>query len=275
MKNELVSIIISAYNENIEWFEKSINSLQTQTHTNIEIILFIDNPKNSELINFAIDISEKDSRIKLFINEKNQGLVFCLNKGISLCSGNIIARMDADDISDCRRLEKQLHFLKTNPDYVLVGTQLNLIDEKDRLLNKKILLPCSYKHIKKIFNYTNVICHPSIMFRKDFINQIGGYRDIIYAEDYDLVARIILNGGKVANLKEHLINYRIRYNGITQSNKIIQIHSQLFVKKYYRKKRELELLDKYYNSNNLRLSEKVLIIKDKIIYKVYLNLLKI
>ena len=112
----MISVIMSAYNEKAEWFEKSLLSVLNQTFKEIEIILIIDNPNNIDLINIAKKYSEKDKRIKLIINNENRGLVYCLNKGVEVSSYDIVARMDSDDISKKDRLKTQLEYLNKYKD---------------------------------------------------------------------------------------------------------------------------------------------------------------
>lgn len=265
MEKDLISIIMSAYNEKEIWFKKSLYSILNQTYKNIEVILIIDNPNNHEIINLAKKIN--DNRLKLVINKENRGLVYCLNKGLEISKGSFIARMDSDDISMPLRLEKQINYMKKNSDVVLLGTQPILIDEDGNLIDRKEVLPTRFKDIKKALKYTNVFYHPSIMFKKDFIVNIGGYREIKYAEDYDLITRVVLNKGKIENLNEQLLKYRIRQSGITQSNSNIQKNSEKFIKKNFRSG-ELDNYTEFYDNSKFSFKDKFLRKIDRFIYKV-------
>lgn len=265
MEKDLITIIMSAYNEKEEWFEKSLYSILNQTYKNIEVILIIDNPNNEGIINLAKKIN--DNRLKLIINKENRGLVYCLNKGLEISNGSFIARMDADDISMPSRLEKQINYMHKNSEVILLGTQPILIDEYDNLINRKEILPTKFKDIKRALKYTNVFYHPSIMFRKDFIMNIGGYRDIKYAEDYDLITRIVINKGKVENLNEKLLKYRIRESGITQSNSDIQKNSEKFIKRNFRNGK-LNNCAEFCDNSKFAIKDKLLRKVDRFIYKV-------
>ena len=103
-----VSVIMSAFNEEIEYIQLAIDSILNQTFKDFEFIIILDNPSNETLKNYLISRKQEDCRIKFYANEKNIGLANCLNKGISLAKGDLICRMDADDISLPNRLEIQV-----------------------------------------------------------------------------------------------------------------------------------------------------------------------
>ena len=106
MTNKLISVIFATYNENYFFLEKSINSILNQTYKNFELIIVLEpDDINSE---YLFKLSKSDERIKIFHNENNLGLTKSLNKALSVCSGNFIARMDSDDISSYNRFEDQL-----------------------------------------------------------------------------------------------------------------------------------------------------------------------
>lgn len=266
MKKPLVSIIMSVYNEKEKWLRESIESILNQTYRNIEFIIIIDNPNQQKLIQVIDEYSMIDERIKYYVNEQNFGLVYSLNKAINLCKGEFIARMDADDIAFLNRIELQIKYLLENKDVSLIGSQMLLIDEMGNLINKKIKFPCELKKISMLLRYTNVFCHPSLMFKLDFIKKMNGYRDIKYAEDYDLICRSIISGYKIMNLPDPLIKYRIRMNSITRQHNDIQMQSDLYIKNYYRK---LVLTSDliYENRKKITLYEKIITKKNMLIFK--------
>ena len=109
---DLITILLSAYNEPIYMIKKSVESILSQTYTNIEVILINDNPQYMELDQLFKKYRSRDARVRYVYHEENKGLVYSLNEGIKMATGNYVARMDADDISYCDRLEKQIKFLK-------------------------------------------------------------------------------------------------------------------------------------------------------------------
>ena len=129
---DLVSVILSVYNEKIEWIKLSVESILNQTYTNLELIIILDNPKNKIITNYLNEISSKDIRIKLLVNHKNIGLAESLNRGLAISKGDFIARMDADDIAYLNRLSLQVVFLKKNQNIDLLSSSVDYIDENGK-----------------------------------------------------------------------------------------------------------------------------------------------
>lgn len=230
--SELISVVMSCYNEKIEWIKKSIESVLNQSYSNIEFIIVCDNPKYDELKKVLVEYKENDNRIKLILNEENKGLTACLNLALEQCNGKYIARMDADDISHIDRFLKQLEYLRNkNVDLVMSGAYF--IDENETVINDTTKEEINYENFKKHLMYKNTSIHPTWMFRKEMLNTLEKYNDILYAEDYDFLCRIILNGYKVEYIPECLIDYRVRSEGITKSKRYYQeITSQAISKSY-------------------------------------------
>src|SRR5690606_13966390 len=127
------SVIMSTYNERLDWIVSSVESILNQTYKNIEFIIIVDHPDRIELREILIGYEKQDSRIKLVFNEVNQGLVRSLNLALTYCTGRYIARMDADDISLLHRLEHQKTYLELYKlDFVFSGVQV--IDEENSML---------------------------------------------------------------------------------------------------------------------------------------------
>jgi glycosyltransferase involved in cell wall biosynthesis len=105
-----ISILMPVYNGE-KYLREAIDSILNQTFTDFEFLIVDDGSTDNsvEIIN-----SYQNSRINLVKNDKNEGLVYTLNRGLSLAKGEYIARMDCDDISLPERLKKQIDFLDSN-----------------------------------------------------------------------------------------------------------------------------------------------------------------
>ena len=103
-----IGVIMSAYNENIDWVRESVDSILKQTYSNLKLYITLDNPDNCELRELLEYYESTDDRVRLIKNEHNLGLVTCLNKMINIVDEDIIARMDADDILTCIVSKKKL-----------------------------------------------------------------------------------------------------------------------------------------------------------------------
>ena len=112
-----VSVLMPVFNTKEEYLRESIHSILNQTFNDFEFIII-----NDGSVNNAEDVilSYCDNRIKYF-EQDNHGLVYTLNRGISLCNGEYIARMDSDDISLPERFARQVEILERNPEIGIVG----------------------------------------------------------------------------------------------------------------------------------------------------------
>lgn len=198
-----------------KYLSKAVDSILDQTFSDFEFIIICDDPtpETKEILN---KYQQSDSRIHVYYQER-QGLVNSLNMGISLAKGEYIARMDADDISLPRRFEKQIEFLRNNPEIQLVGSDLEFIDNKgNKIIEMKTpTIPTKPGLIKWNLFFQCCIYHPTIMTRKSVIERAGGYSpDYIHAEDYELWLRLS-ESVKLANLPDILLKLRKHENNIS------------------------------------------------------------
>lgn len=218
-----ISIITSVYNAQ-DYIEYSIISILNQTFKDFEYIIINDGSSDSTkliLDRYAL----LDKRIKV-IHQENLGLTKSLNKAISLSKSKYIARLDADDIAEPKRLEIQYNYLQSNPQVDLVASNYYLIDsDGNRLLYRK--LPNS-NLVRQILSKHNLIAHSTVMFRKTSFDIAGGYNESYrYSQDWDLWQRI----KSIEIIYEPLINWRIHSSNINFSkNNSIVIYDNYFLK---------------------------------------------
>ncbi|MBN2395328.1 MAG: glycosyltransferase [Candidatus Atribacteria bacterium] len=196
---------MSIYNEPIEWIKDSIESILEQSFTDFEFIIVNDNPErkdNEFILNFY---KKRDERILLVKNEQNVGLTKSLNKAKEMALGKYVARMDADDISHPERFYLQYNFLESNPNIILCGSLIYLINEKGKKIRKK-RFPLFNEEITHKLVLKNVIAHPTMFFRNEkYLRYNDQYR---YAQDYDF-STTCLRYGYLANVNKYLLYYRI------------------------------------------------------------------
>lgn len=202
----LVSVIIPCYNAE-KYVDSAVRSIINQTYKNLEIIVTDDCSTDGT---FAIlkKFATEDSRIKLYKNEINLKIVKTLNKMVQLAKGKYIARMDADDISLPNRIEKQVEFLEENPDIAFCGTNAFIINENSKRTGKTSL-PITAESNKFFLQFYSTFFHPTVMIRSEIYTQNLYDEDFLYAEDYELWARMIFQENlKSVNLSERLFKYR-------------------------------------------------------------------
>lgn len=209
----LISVIMGVFNiEKLDVFEKSMLSILEQEYKNIEFIICNDGStdKTNEILRQWL---RKDNRIRIIELKQNSGLAFALNKCIEESKGQYIARHDADDISNKRRLKKQIEFLKTNEDIDFVGCNVLLYNENE-IWGKRYLKEFPQK---EDFLFTMPFVHGTLMFKKASLIKCEGYRvskSTMRAEDYDMLMRMYSMKMKGYNIQEELYLYREDINSI-------------------------------------------------------------
>ena len=205
--NPKISVLLPVYNCEL-YIKDAIDSILNQTFTDFELLVIDDasTDKTVEIIK-----SYTDNRIILTQKPKNLGYTDSLNYGLSIAKGEYIARMDGDDLSLPTRFEKQVTYLDKHTDVVLCGANYSIIGTE--IINK---LPENNDEIQIQFIRNNCIAHPVVMLRKSILKE----NEIVYdvtkepAEDFDLWVRL-LNYGKLHNLQEVLLNYRVHQKQVS------------------------------------------------------------
>lgn len=243
--NELISVIMSTYHEPLAWIGQAVDSILSQTYKKIEFIIVVDDPDNTELIEYITKRKKQDSRIIMHINKKNIGLAVSLNIAIGLAKGEYIARMDADDISEPNRLACQMEYLIAH-DLDLVGCNIRTMDESGKMISGgETRLPLSDEVIKKYLKIGNIIMHPTWLTKKNVYINLGMYHNFPAAQDYEFLTRSALAGYRLGNIKEPKLIYRINTNGISGTKKILQKSIHFFVRKNYAAGKQSRLEDFY------------------------------
>ena len=236
MKNPLTSIILPTYN-NSSYLPNSIESILAQSYENWELFI-INDGSIDDTENVIKNYTEKDPRIIYLKNEKNLGIQKSLNEGFKRATGEYIAHIDDDDEwIDKDKLKKQIEFLENNPEYVLVGTGVIVVDENKKEL-LRYLLPETDQQIRKVLLYKNCFTHSSVLFKKEVIDKFGGYdeaEESKHIEDYDLWMKIGLSG-KMHNLPEHMTVFTMRSGSISSNHKIEQFKKNIKLCKKYKNK---------------------------------------
>ncbi|MGL5764479.1 MAG: glycosyltransferase family 2 protein [Sarcina sp.] len=271
-----VSVVMSVYNGE-KFLKEAIDSILKQTFKDFEFLIINDGStdKSLEILN-----SYSDKRIRMLDNDGNKGLIYSLNRGLKEAKGEYIARMDADDIAMSDRFAKQVEFLDNNKDVNLVGSSIECIFEGLPFVKKLVKATTDYEFIKVKAIFESTFYHPTVMFRKSIIDEYNLVYDERYkhAEDYGLWNNMMLKG-KVSNIEEPLLNYRIVKTSVTRkANKDIDERRKVFTTIY---KDYFDMLKLEYTQEELNIHFEVCMIQnmDEFNYSVekkekYLNGLK-
>ena len=203
----LVSIYMPVYNAQ-DYVEEAIKSIIDQTYQNWEMVIFNDGSTDTSL-SIIEWMAAKDKRIRVINSHRNLGLAG-MNKAVAQCRGQFVAKMDADDLSINTRIEKQVEFLKNNPQVVAVGGQCKVIDQNGKMIGVK-RFPTDPKETKKMM-WTNMpIQHPSVMFNRSLLPKDFGW----YENNGELVIDDVhfffglFQYGDIANLDRFVLKYRM------------------------------------------------------------------
>lgn len=202
----VISVIMGVYNPKDSLrFENAVKSILNQSFKDLELIIY-DDGSSKPARDLIKRIAALDRRITLISGKTNRGLAYALNECLKVSSGEYIARMDDDDVSLCNRFEKQLDFLKQNPDCSWVGSSALLADSGGVWGVREVkAMP-----IKKDYLFNSPYIHPSVVFKKSALESLGGYSVSARhsgAEDYELFMRMQSKGYKGLNITSPLIIY--------------------------------------------------------------------
>jgi glycosyltransferase involved in cell wall biosynthesis len=219
----MIDVIAPAYNVE-KYIHAAIQSVLAQTHKDFNFYIMDDGSTDNTALIIKM-YARIDNRINVvYTSEKgNQGVTKCLNFLLRMCENEYVFRFDMDDICYRDRFEKQVKYLDNNKDCVALGSRMLVIDQNGNGLNYWCDLQFHYDIVnalldpKKAGEY--ILGHSVVAFRREALRQVNGYNEEYkYAQDLDLYLRLIENGGKVANLPESLIQYRLHPEGVWTKN---------------------------------------------------------
>lgn len=204
--NPLVSIVMPTFNR-ANMIGLAIESAVKQSYQNWELLI-IDNESTDNTNEVVKKFSVKDNRIKYHYVKKNTqgGIARYLNYGISISKGKYIARLDDDDEwYDPDKLTKQVSFMEENDEYVIVGGGAIMVDGNRKEIFKFFKRETD-KEIRNHALYANPFWHNTVLFRKDAVLKLGGYKETTFVEDWDLWLRLG-RIGRLYNFKEYFALY--------------------------------------------------------------------
>lgn len=219
----LVTTIMPVYNGEC-YISQALISVLLQTYTNQEILVI--NDASTDSTRYILDdFCMRDNRIKVIDNPQRLRVVKSLNICLKHAKGDLIARIDADDIWMPEKLELQVKMFKEDMDLYLLGTAKYIIDESGSLVNQNNYFPYfSDTDIKRNIHRANLFTHSSVMFRRSMVEKFGFYdEDFLNSEDYEYWLRVA-NKVKVGILNKPLVKYRLHSQSVTS----VRIQQQMY-----------------------------------------------
>ena len=186
---------------------QALQSCLDQTFLDFELVVVANGSAAAEIAAAVREWAGDDPRVRVFTTEVRH-LVFSLTLGLHHARAPLVARMDADDVSTPDRLERQVTFMNEHPACVVLGSAYAVIDDEGRR-QKTVHPPTSNGQIRRALLWGNPLCHPSVVFRRKVVLNVGGYLGGLHAEDYDLWVRLsVAPENRFANLDEVCLGYR-------------------------------------------------------------------
>jgi glycosyltransferase involved in cell wall biosynthesis len=249
-----VSVVIPAYNA-MTYLPETVESVLRQTFTDFEVLI-IDDGSPDQVVQWASQLS--DSRVKL-ISQKNQGLPGARNTGIAHAQGEYIAFLDADDLWEPTKLEKQVRCLDENPAVGLVHTWMVLVDEQGKSTGK--VMPSNAEgHVWKQLAERNAIACPSVVVRRCCFERVGVFdRNLRSLEDWDMWIRIAAQY-PFAVIKEPLAYYRQLSGSMSKNCQVMEESFRTVIERIFQSAPSdlLYLKNRTYGHANLCLAWKAL-----------------
>lgn len=213
MKSKMpkVSVIMPVFNGEA-YIEGAINSVLEQSLDDFELIIVNDGSSDHtlDLVNaFA------DKRIKLINRSENSGLAVTRNEGVAAASGQYVAMLDSDDTATPDRLEIQSGFLDHNRDIGVVGSWVNVLDEKGHFTGEVWQLETCAEKMPAALLFHNCLAQSAVMIRRELLDSAPYRLDFPPAEDYDLWVRLAKTT-RLVNIPRALVNYRCHPAGVSR-----------------------------------------------------------
>jgi glycosyltransferase involved in cell wall biosynthesis len=209
------SVLLPVYRgDKADWLKIAVDSMLAQTLPPGEIVIAVDGPIDDELDMVIAHYKTSDKDLfTIYKYERNEGLGKLLYKTLPLCRNEYIARMDADDYSLPRRMEKQFAAITKNTDINVVGTNVDEFNGDISNVVAHVVLPETPEEVYSFAKKRCPVRHPTLLYKKSEVIAAGNYTPTqINVQDYDLVVKLLLHGYKIYNIQEPLVKMRVLNN---------------------------------------------------------------
>lgn len=230
-----VSVLLPCYNAQ-DTLEEALDSLQSQTYPDFEVIC-VDDGSSDSTLEILQRRASLDQRLNV-ISIPHGGVIQAANRGLSACRGEIIVRLDADDRCHPSRIELQRDYFLENPDVAVVSCLVEgfpeiQIGEGFQIYYRWLNSLTTHEDITREIFVESPIANPSAAFRRSWIRDLGGYQDHGWPEDYDLWLRGYLAGAQFAKIPQILLSWREHPGRLTHEDSRYSLENFLRAKAHY------------------------------------------
>jgi glycosyltransferase involved in cell wall biosynthesis len=230
-----ISVLMPCYNV-ADTLDETLQSLFAQTESDFEIVA-VDDGSSDESLAILQAAAAQDARLRVLAWE-HAGIIPALNAGLAACSADYVARMDADDLAQPQRLVLQADYLDAHPNVGLVASRVEGFPKAELRQGFQIYIEwlnslVSDADIRRERFVESPLAHPSVMFRKALVAEVGGYQEQGWPEDYDLWLRLLERGVRMAKVPELLLSWRDLPQRLTRSDSRYSLENFLRAKAHY------------------------------------------
>lgn len=210
------------------------SSVQAQTRRPDQVVLVRDGPVPPALADRIAElVAASPVPVDVVVLAENVGLGPALDAGLCACVHDVVARMDADDVSEPHRFAVQLPVIEAGHD--LVGSGLIEFGCGPADVVGLRTPPVAASDIRARARFADPFHHPTVVYRRDLVRAVGGYTDFALMEDYLLWAKMLLAGARVANVAEPLVRYRVGEGAYARRGGRAQLHAELALQWRFRR----------------------------------------
>lgn len=192
-----------------KYFDRALGSMTNQTLPPDQITIVCDGPLTAELDAVIAKYENEHPQLLTVLRyPDHQGIGICNNLGLEACRNDIVVRMDSDDISEPDRCMMELAEFASAPTLDIVSGYI-LEFEEDENVGYLRTVPTEREEVLRYARRRMPFSNVTIAYRKSLVQQCGGYRDLSRAEDYDMVARMLMAGANFKVLPELMVRVRV------------------------------------------------------------------
>lgn len=203
------SVLLNVYaKDKPAWIKQALDSVLSNTIPPTEVVIMVDGPVGKD-IQAVLDETVKNKTVRVLSHPVNIGRGAALGYAVPKCKYELIALMDADDVSRKDRFEKELALFEADKDLAVVGGQVQEVDANTFDFREVRNVPLSHYDIKQYLKTRMPFNNPTIMFKKSAVLNSGNFKAFKLLEDYYMWARVIAKGYKTANVHDVVVDMRV------------------------------------------------------------------